>query len=266
MTSIQEIYQHHWKRYQRRFKQLIKYAELPFPVDGLYYLYTDKNNINIEIPLIFHPCFNTYIQTSNLHKNLLKSYSNLIQFPPIITNDYKARLAASYPEKMQVTDSTLYQLPIMLKYNSNNSISTLFIYLNKEYEELGRQYEFSYYINVLHNLIEKAYPTLIHDIKLFTYQNKTPPCFLQHSTHTVEGLPHCKFKTLSKAENRCFIAIYQGNYEAKEIADYLCRSVRTVESVMASMIRKLLVNNRYELFIQIAKAHHHMRYLMTEDL
>jgi DNA-binding NarL/FixJ family response regulator len=74
-----------------------------------------------------------------------------------------------------------------------------------------------------------------------------------------------KLSSFTKTENLCFTAIYNGKYEAKEIAEYICRSHRTVEGLMSSMIAKLEVKNRYELFVEISKSHLHMRYLLNNS-
>jgi len=58
------------------------------------------------------------------------------------------------------------------------------------------------------------------------------------------------------------MAIYHGHYKAKDIATLIQLSSRTVEGLIASMIEKLGLNNRYEMFVCISNAHYYMRYLM----
>ncbi|WP_440617261.1 helix-turn-helix transcriptional regulator, partial [Cysteiniphilum sp. 6C5] len=71
---------------------------------------------------------------------------------------------------------------------------------------------------------------------------------------------------LSKAENRCFMAIYSGVYENQSIACLLSRSIRTIEGLVASMANKLNCKSRYEMIAKILQSEAHFRYLVANGV
>ncbi len=264
MNSIYDIYHYKWRKYQRQFEQLIKSVNLPFDIEALYYYKINMLKQVVEIPIIFHPNFLKFAEYEKVDSSLFANFENLLQLPPIMDSDYIKNIEIkyqSYSHLESFVGGKLYKLPIMLRYQ-NNAISWIGVYVDIKNYYIAKQYEGGNCILTLHNLIESSYDRIIYT-KDFEYINScdVPKVNEINIERTID-----QFKNLSRAENRCFVAIYNGKYESRDIAAYLSRSVRTVEGLMVTMIYKLNLKNRYELFVKVSEGHIHMRYLFSNGM
>jgi DNA-binding CsgD family transcriptional regulator len=262
MNTVQTIYTHLYRKYERKFNTILKNAALNFKIEAISYQRCYANKKVLSLPLLVDDRLGEYYNSPNADKAIFLDFRNLLLSPTINSTCYKNAVYQLYNQSFCfdhiISNESRSALPWHLHYHNDHSISFLCVFVNKTDAILANKVFYSGYFNRLHQAIEQSVLANTRELDLndFIFNNSSPTVPL-----LLESVPKAQFAELSYAENLCFLAIYQGHYEVKEIAEYINRSPRTIEGHIASMIQKLKVNNRYELFIKLAQAHEHMRYL-----
>ncbi|WP_119344961.1 helix-turn-helix transcriptional regulator [Facilibium subflavum] len=263
MNSIKNIYQYEWKRHERQFTRFVQQLNLPIKIEGIMYTKVSPNNQVLEVPLHYTDQFLNYANHPRAQKSLFHNFHNIMQAPPSIDRyfiDYVYSTNTELNMKTSfssiVCQDTLVPTPIKFHYHLDNTVSHIILVVKKRFYPELKCFESIVGLKDVHDRAHQFIRETVNT-ESFTYQNNAPEI-----RFPIPHQPGNKFNQLSLAENRCFMAIYHGHYDTKAIANLLCRSARTVEGLISSMVDKLQVNNRYALFVEISKAHMHMQRLV----
>ncbi|WP_119344962.1 helix-turn-helix transcriptional regulator [Facilibium subflavum] len=264
MNSLRNIYQYEWKKHEHQFTRFIRQLNLPMKVEGIVFTKFSSDNQVIEVPLGYTDHFLDYANHPDAEKSLFNNFHNALKVPPKIDRYFmdhiysiNKTLGMKTSFSSIVCQDNFLSTPVKFHYHTDNTISDILLLVKKSFYCELKCLENNGGLSDIHN---KAHQFILETIQTepFTWQNKAPEIEISSSSYYKID----KFSQLSTAENRCFSAIYHGNYETKVIAKLLHRSTRTIEGLISSMIDKLQMKNRYELFIEISNAHQHMQRLI----
>lgn len=262
MNVVEEIYTKSYQRYEYKLNKILKSANLALSVESLIYHRCYSHGGVFALPLLADDSLSDYYTSPEADKRIFLDFETLLLSPTINDVGYKNAVYQSYNQSFCVdhilTKEERHALPWHLHYHPDHSISFLCIFVKKKDALIANKLFYGGHFRQLHQTLDQLILQNTFDIDLdgFTFLNVNPSKNL-----LAKFIPSPQFSELTYTENLCFLAIYNGNYEVKALALCIDRSPRTIEGLIASMIQKLGVNNRYELFVKISQSHEHRRYL-----
>ena len=265
MTTLHEIYSSSWKKYEKKLAQIRADAQLPSSVVAIIYNHSFQTGEVISIPVLFHECLQGIYLTSLPDNMIFINFETLIQAPPLLTTTFRNAIYQSCSNQAYCFDhiaagNRFYPLPWQPKFHYNKSASWLTTLINSPVVSNAQEYMLLQHCTKLHSIMNDLILNQNNAfyVEHFKFSHKCPPISQIDSLNLDPRFFH-----LTHSENLCFLAIYNKQFETKQLAHALCRSPRTIEGILSSMIQKLELNNRYELFIRVAKSHTYIRYLLT---
>ncbi|TNF65800.1 MAG: hypothetical protein EP298_10955 [Gammaproteobacteria bacterium] len=257
--SLKDIHHDLWKKHYLSLRKIVNQLDIPFAVEGLTYTKVFKSGLGINIPLKTCDEFKTWAASNNAK---ISSFDEILYRPAIVNLNDLAQLSCENAYHLDiVTQDRLRLLPIHYIYNLDNSISNLCFFVKTPLytNSLSKLQwlDMSQMINKIEKLIQINHPKLITDFTVKPIAN----------THInlCSSIP-LYFQSLNKSEILCIIAIYHGNFEVKDIASILCRSVRTVQTLVQSLVKKFGFKNRYELYAEIYNNAQYIKYFYQREL
>ncbi|MCF6777132.1 hypothetical protein L3V83_11220 [Thiotrichales bacterium 19X7-9] len=262
-NTLKDLYTSLWRKHTYTLTKVFNQLSFPFEVEGLSYTRVFKSGYAIDVPIKFCQQFVDWALSDQAH---ITGFNSLLASPSVISLSDLDLIQSKEDEKYHlnmITQNELELLPIHSVYNVDYSISCICIFVKKEN-----------YLDALLNYQQLNISQLTRKVEEI-FLSKENQSFLKD--FIVEAIDDeiaqedqdffdPKLSILSKAEAACIAAIYYGNFEAKDIADYLCRSVRTVQGLIQSVVQKLDFKNRYELFVDVSQNNKYIKYLYSLDL
>ncbi len=262
MNTVEEIYTKSYKRYVCKLNKILESANLALSVESLIYHRCYSHGGVLALPLLVNDSLSDYYTSPEADKRIFLDFETLLLSPTINDVGYKNAVYQSHNNSFCVdhilTKEVRHALPWHLHYHHDYSISFLCIFLKKKDALIANKLFYGGHFRQLHQALDQlvSQNTMDIDLDAFTFKNVNPSKNL-----LTKFIPTPQFSELTYTENLCFLAIYNGHYEVKALALCVGRSPRTIEGLIASMVQKLRVNNRYELFVKISQSHEHRRYL-----